>query len=286
MKIPVTYMSGAGNLFTVIDNREIKWENNIWEKMVLDLCHTDNFISEGLLIIDSSPEETDFKVNFFNPDGSYGAMCGNGGRCSVVYAASNGFFSDKTNSDDILIGMLDRIYHAKIIGNDVELWFPKPLTIQEKVSINTGYGTSNGTFIDVGARHFILNYKDIKSDKSFQDFELEEFAHEIRFHNQFAPLGCNVNIYEIISMNEILFSTYEKGVEDETGACGTGTLATALSANLKNEVDFPVKVIPTSKIPLFVDLKGIPPDKIEGMSLKGEVEFLGEAEIDVKYSGD
>jgi len=153
--------------------------------------------------------------------------------------------------------------------------------MNKKIVVNNN--EINGIYVNVNSDHFVINHKnnDIIKNKSFDDFCINTFAPPIRFHQEFEPNGVNVNIYSIVNRNKILLRTYERGVEAETGACGTGALSTMLAAYSLNEIDLPVTIIPPSKSPLTVDIEGEFPDKIKSLILEGNAEIKNEKEIEI-----
>ena len=277
-------MSGAGNLFTVIDNSKYLLSHEQLVILSPALCQTKKYKTEGLLVINKDDSYA-FITDFYNPDGSFGAMCGNGARCAVAFSNKFKLFEIESYPNEIQFFMCSRDYVARYNGKNIIIFFPPPIKIQHNLSINVENVTLSeieGSYVDVGSKHLVVNikkqaqWKDIPID----DLDLISIAPQYRYHLQFVPDGVNFNIYENIDKNIILLRTYEKGVEGETGACGTGAISTALVSVINNETEFPVTVIPTSKIPVIVDVIG-KIDNIEKISLEGPAEFIGETEIEI-----
>lgn len=284
MRIKTTYMSGAGNLFTVVDNTKYQLTHEQLVYLSPLLCQTKTFKTEGLLIISQSGNFA-FKADFYNPDGSFGAMCGNGARCALAFSNANKIFDFESYPKDIPFFMCGRDYVGKYNDKNIIIYFPPPSKIQTSLSVkieNVTLSEVEGSYVDVGSQHFVVNIKKqyIWENIPLDDFVLPVMAPYFRYHKQFAPEGVNFNIYEVKNKNTIMLRTYEKGVEAETGACGTGAISTALVSVMNNETTFPITVIPTSKIPVIVDIVGIR-DRIEKISLEGPAEFIGKAEIEV-----
>ncbi len=273
-------MSGAGNIFSVFDNRKMNLSLDFLRANAPKFCNLTNFKTEGLISANSGENSLDFTIDFFNPDGSYGAMCGNGGRCAARFARLNSFFSEKS---EVNFKMADNIYSAIIKNDSVSLYLPKPSEIIENIKIIFDSKEILGTYVNVGSDHFVSNIENYISidDSAFFEPDLNDISRSIRYHEQFQPRGVNVNFYKISKENSILIRTYERGVEAETGACGTGAVSTAISAALKNELNFPIILIPPSRIPLEVDVKGNFPKFIEKMILTGSAEIIAETEIDI-----
>ncbi|TAL70669.1 MAG: diaminopimelate epimerase [Bacteroidetes bacterium] len=284
MKLSVTYMSGAGNLFSVIDNRKYRLNHARLVELSHIICQTKTFKTEGLLVL-SNLENYAFKVDFYNPDGSFGVMCGNGARCAVVFSNKNNIFDIKYFQNEIPFFMCGRDYIGKYNDRNIIIYFPPPIKIQSQISLkleNETQGEIEGTYIDVGSQHFIVNLKKQAQwiNVTIENFDLMNIAPNYRYHKLFAPKGVNFNIYDEIDKKTILLRTYERGVEGETGACGTGAISTVISSVMNNETEFPVTVIPTSKIPVIVDIVGTI-DSIEQITLEGPAEFIGSDEIEI-----
>lgn len=254
MLIKTYRMSGAGNLFTVIDNRKYCFTDEQCQKLAVMLCNINDlndYKSEGFMALNNSTQ-FDFEVLFFNPDGSSGMMCGNGGRCAVNFAAEINKIQSKNN---ISFRMSGENYSANIVDGNVELILPKPISCEIDLEINLDNAIIQGSYVNVGSDHFVINKNSMPeySNKHLKDFDLVDFGPKIRFHNYFSPKGVNCNIYQTID-NIIYMRTYERGVEAETGACGTGAISTVLSSFLKAEIELPVKVFPTSGEALEIDI--------------------------------
>ncbi len=135
MEIEVTHMSGAGNLFSVVDNRDHKFNPKKGSQLARWLCEDNEFNSfktEGLILIGEGDREHEMLTEFFNPDGSHGAMCGNGGRCAVSFALEKKFFKSR---DIIRFKMAGESYRAQSLANSVKVFFPAPFQINPEVLI-------------------------------------------------------------------------------------------------------------------------------------------------------
>ena len=280
MEFEVEIMSGAGNIFSVIDNRERIYPPDLIRKYSNQIC-TKSYPqskTEGILLIEPSDEpKQDFSVKFFNPDGSFGMMCGNGGRCAVAFALEKGLFQPK--NEPIKFDVWGQEYSAEIIGTKIKIIFPPPKLIIENKKIETETQYFLGDFIDVGSPHFVVNF-DIMSkgtNTNFSNFPITELGRLIRYHKDFLPDGTNVDIFKIHD-DQIFLRTYERGVEAETGACGTGAIATAVSVFLKNPNRNSFEIIPTSKEKLKVVILH-DDKKIKEIDLIGGFKFLGKYKI-------
>ncbi|MBK9250005.1 MAG: diaminopimelate epimerase [Ignavibacteria bacterium] len=273
MKYDVHYMSGAGNLFSVIDGRKSTVTVEEWSSIAPILCGVDglNFRTEGLIILLNGGEILDFQTEFFNPDGSHGAMCGNGGRCAVQFAKQVLGLNRVKNFSFTMAGAL---YFAEFHGNNVRVHFPQPLEIKRDLHLESTEMNITCDYVDVGSQHIVVDYAQISSEsESFNTFDINQFAPPFRNHEALAPQGANVNLYSLQSNKSVMLRTFERGVEAETGACGTGALSSAVSLILAEKAVSPVKIIPTSGKPIIVGWNDT------NLWLEGPAEFIGRTEI-------
>lgn len=202
---------GAGNDFLVADNRDGSYK--LTEDAVRRLCnrHT-GFGADGLMLLENSHEH-DFRMVFYNPDGSCGMMCGNGGRCIVAFAAKLGF-------DSFTFDAADGIHEARIVERDGDRFIIR-LKMKDVASVETV--GDDGLFLDTGTRHFVRFVDDVEA------VDIASEGLRFRYDARFAPIGANVNFVSCDG-SSVKVRTYEKGVEAETLACGTGIVATALAS--------------------------------------------------------
>jgi diaminopimelate epimerase len=272
--------SGAGNDFVMINN----WDNEVpFEKQsdfALKICKEQFPEIDGVIFADKPKEkESLIRMNYFNRDGSYGAMCGNGARCIVQFSIDEGL----VNQSVFNLEAVGKTYKAKIKGNNiVKISFPPPSEIKLNIVLEDKALKVN--WVKVGSEHIVLFIKEEANKKvlnasSLDDVKVNELGKELRFSRQFQPKGANVNFADIISENEIRIRTYERGVERETLACGTGIISSAVVSSLLGKVNPPVKVLVQSGEWLTVDFKNIN-GKISNLSLEGSARKIGEGELE------
>lgn len=284
MIIDVTHMSGAGNLFTVLNNEKYNFDISQLQLLSPILCginEFNSFYSEGLIAVSESDDKTDFKSEFINPDGSYGAMCGNGGRCAVQYALKLGLIEDIDKK--INFSMSGNLYQSVLNPNgDITIFFNPPKKVIHNSKMNYNDEDYNFGFVDIGSQHLVIDYKSLKNFEKigFRDFDLVSFSRPFRFHKSIEPLGANVNVF-FFEKECIELRTYERGVEEETGACGTGAISTAIIASLNYDMKFPVKLIPPSKEPLYVDIIKSDEGKIREILLTGNARNINSSKINI-----
>lgn len=215
--------SGAGNTFIMIDGRSVDTGKYRSAAVISSLCR--EYGTDGLIVLTrSNSMSCDFAMEFFNPDGSSGMMCGNGGRCVVAFAADLGIIGDRCRFQ-----APDGEHSALLIGEGM-------VTLSMR-SPSDPVRMLEGWFIDTGARHFVTFVDDVES------VDVENLGRELRWAPQFAPEGVNVDFVQKMADGSIRVRTFEKGVERETLACGTGVTAAALvSLNLDSSLPQPVTV--------------------------------------------
>ena len=271
--------SGAGNDFVMLNN----WDNDVpFDKQgefTRKICEEQFPEIDGVIFVGKPlGKEALVRMNYFNRDGSYGAMCGNGARCIAQYSVDEKLI----NKDIFNLEAVDKTYEAEIKGNNtVKIYFPPPGEIKLNIVLDDILLIVN--WVQVGSEHIVLFIRDevnkkVLSTASLDDMKVDELGKELRFHRQFQPKGANVNFADVISKNEIRIRTYERGVERETLACGTGIISSAIVSSLLGKVNPPVKVLVQSGERLTVDFVN---DKgnISNLSLEGSARKIGEGEI-------
>jgi diaminopimelate epimerase len=216
---------GAGNDFLLADNRDGLLF--LTPSQISHLCDRHlGFGADGVMLLEKS-ETRDFKMVFFNPDGSTGMMCGNGGRCIVAYAADLGAVSGKF---PVVFDAPDGVHTA--ILSPRSLSDPEEQkTVRLKMSDVFGvksYPEEGACFLNTGTRHLV------KFVSGLKDYQVVSEGRKLRNDPRFAPEGTNVDFVEVAPEHSggpsLSVRTFEKGVEDETLACGTGIVASALAA--------------------------------------------------------
>lgn len=229
--IKITKMNGSGNDFIIVDNRSNLLKEVFFPALARILCRRRESVgADGLILVENSVI-ADFKWRFFNSDGSEAAMCGNGGRCVARYAFLNGIAKAK-----LAFETMAGVIRAEVTGQQVKLQLPSPTDVKlnQKISVD-GRNYTLGS-INTGVPHVVLIQENI-------DFApVIDVGRKIRFHPAFQPAGTNVNFVQLIDGSHLNIRTYERGVEDETLACGTGSVASALIAAALNHVESPVEV--------------------------------------------
>lgn len=212
-------MNGAGNDFLVLNNLEEHLPAGVLPQLARTLCERHLSIgADGLMVVDAPAQGGDYKMLFFNSDGSVGEMCGNGARCICRYGYENGL-AGETQTVETTAGIVtgqridSRLYKIRL--ND-----PTTVKLDFPVEVDgVRYACSYVELGDPGIPHAVVPYHDLKNA---DENELRELGRAIRWHSAF-PKGANVNFYEITGEDRLFERTFERGVEDFTYACGTGT---------------------------------------------------------------
>lgn len=277
IKIPFTKMSGAGNDFVVVDNRReiVKDNPSTFAQVVSERRR--GIGSDGVLIIEKSTKG-DFLMSYYNADGSFGGFCGNGGRCVARYAFLHGITSARP-----VFEALGHLYRAEVGGSRVRLEMMEPKDEKLRVALQCDGKALRLHQLNTGAPHVVifLDENQELGSASLSSFDVQRLGREIRYNPYFGTEGTNVNFSAVNDDGSLSIRTYERGVEGETLACGTGSVACALIANRVKGLGSPLMIIPKSKEPLTVTfLKE--KDSYKEVYLEGnaEIVFSGELKYD------
>ena len=224
-------MSGSGNDFILIDNRDGKVAEGEMGRLVERICRRRESVGADGLIFLTRSDQCDFAWRFFNPDGAEAEMCGNGGRCVARFAHLRGIAGPKMTFET-LAGPIS----AEVTGRVVKLLMPDPSGLEMDIDLAHEPGWLSMDFINTGVPHAVIQVKEIA------DHPVVEQGRAIRYHTMFSPEGTNADFIKVIGSDLIEMRTYERGVEDETLACGTGAIASALVASVRGTVSSPVRV--------------------------------------------
>jgi diaminopimelate epimerase len=259
----------SGNDFVIIDNR-----SGELDARELDYSEVARYASrrrvsvgaDGLLVIESSGK-ADIRMRIINPDGSEVDMCGNGARCAALYASMNGW------GEDIKIETRAGIIGAQVKGKSVKLRMSDPKNIKLAINLGVGATVMPVHSINTGVPHAVHIVEDIEK------FDVFGYGRKVREHPMFAPEGTNADFTGDIGPEGASVRTYERGVEDETPACGTGTVATAVVLGLLGHVSSPVKMKTHSGETLTVYYNILPGHLVRDVYLEGEASIVFEGKI-------
>jgi len=240
-KINFYKMSGSGNDFIIIDNRDNVVEEKKLSDFISSVCRRKMSVgADGLILIENA-ENIDFKWRFYNSDGSRAEMCGNGARCAARFAYINKIagpeMSFETDAGIVSAQVKNGLVKVKMTDS-------KDLKIDFTIDLENGPVTVSS--VNTGVPHVAIPVDGI------DDIEVVKLGREIRYHEKFAPAGANVNFFCPVKEDKIAIRTYERGVEDETLACGTGAVACALVYAYKEGIKSPVSVMTKSGVWLYI----------------------------------
>ncbi|MHB8067951.1 MAG: diaminopimelate epimerase [Desulfobaccales bacterium] len=230
-RIPFYKMHGGGNDFVLVDHRRALIPAAEQPRFARRVCARQVGVgADGLILIEGS-DKADFRWRFYNADGSEAEMCGNGGRCAARLAVLLGIARPEL-SFETLAGIM----HAEVKDREVrlELTGIEDSRLYQEIPINGK--TLTGHFLKVGVPHVVVPVKDL------EQVPVTFWGKIVRFHPLFQPAGTNVNFIRVQGSRALEVRTYERGVEDETLACGTGAVASALIAARLGHVQSPVAV--------------------------------------------
>lgn len=249
-------MHGAGNDFVMIDDRDGAFPASDRRRVAAIAARGTGVGCEGVILVQRS-ESADFRMRFFNPDGSEAELCGNGARCVAVFAKAIGAVRTDAMRFETLAGDV----RAEIVGPElVKVWMPQPKDLRED-------------FINSGVPHKIVPTDDLAAA------DVAGEGRRIRYSAEFEPDGTNVDFVAYQAPGRAGIRTYERGVEAESGACGTGAVAAALVGVAQHGLAFPVAVTTAKGYTLTVD------GSFDGMAfssvtLTGPVKRVFEGELD------
>jgi diaminopimelate epimerase len=269
MVLEFTKMNGAGNDFVLIDGRAKKV--SLTRDQIVRLCDRHRGVgADGVLVlVPSASGKADCAWEFYNSDGSTGEMCGNGARCfSRFVQRKAGLNRDLTFETEA--GIIKASFQGDRVT--VNLTAPRDLRLAEQVPLAGGPQTIHS--VNTGVPHAVLFVPD--ADKAM----VAQLGPEIRRHPHFAPKGTNVNFVQLLGPGSIRVRTFERGVEGETLACGTGVTASALIASRVHKFNSPVKVQVQGGDQLEVSFEGQNGD-FSNVRLSGPAEFVFDGRIDI-----
>ncbi len=220
MQLEFYKYQGAGNDFVIVNDLQGQFKRDDYE-LVRSLCDRRFGIGgDGLMLLRSS-EGYDFEMVYYNSDGYEGSMCGNGGRCIVAFA-----YHQKLVGKKCSFIATDGVHAAEVIDKEGEEWIS--LKMIDVIEISK---EGQGVFLDTGSPHYV------EFVRNLSEFPVVQKGREIRNSKRFMEKGTNVNFAEVLPNGDVKVRTYERGVEDETLACGTGVTAVTIAADYLNVIN-------------------------------------------------
>lgn len=263
-----TKMNGAGNDFVMIDNRA--GEVRLRPEQIVRICDRHHGIgADGILLLEKGSNGADFRMRYYNRDGGEAEMCGNGARCFARFANKIAG-APKKISFQTPAGLIRGELHGELVT--LQMSEPKDLRLGIELVVNGEKERVH--FVNSGVPHVVVPVSKV------DDVDILRRGAAIRHHEMFSQAGANVNFIERRGAQKILVRTYERGVEDETLACGTGVVASALIFAATEKIDGPISVTVRSGSELSVGFKRAG-DRFTDVTLTGPAEFAFEGTIEV-----
>ena len=271
MKIKFWKMHGAQNDFVLFDDRRGGFPAADREFIAHLAARHSGIGAEGVILIQKS-KAAGFLMRFFNPDGGEVGMCGNGARCAARLAFELSI-TEKTMTIETAAGQIE----AQVMQKGIRLWMTPPLGWELNGSLDLAGRNLTYGFVNTGVPHVVMRTGELR------DVDVQGIGSAVRRHRQFAPAGTNVNFMEISPDGELYVRTYERGVEAETLACGTGATACGLIAAKNGWVKLPVKVHVASGDVLTVDGE-LTEEGARNVTLTGPTEHVFEGTVEYRIS--
>jgi diaminopimelate epimerase len=231
--IPFEKMSGTGNDFVIIDNRLLGIPPAEQPELARKICRRMFSVgADGLIFIEDSTV-ADFAWNFYNADGSVAEMCGNGSRCAARFAFRHKIAGRKMQFETLAGIVVAEVGEEEAV---VRVKLPPPRDFRLGLSLRIGEEERPVGYVDTGVPHAVIFVEE-------DEVPVKTWGRMVRFHRLFEPRGANANFVKVLPDGRIKVRTYERGVEAETMACGTGAVASALFAAMQKGLDSPIEVI-------------------------------------------
>lgn len=263
-----TKMNGAGNDFVMIDNRT--GDIRLSPAQVALICNRHRGVgADGILLLEKSTNGADFRMRYYNSDGGEAEMCGNGARCFARFANKVAHAPARI-SFETPAGVI----RAELHGELVTLHLSDPRDLKLNVSLHVAGKKKNVHFVNPGVPHVVIPVAKI------DNVDVRNEGAALRRHKMFSPAGANVNFLEKRGAHQIAIRTYERGVENETLACGTGVVASALIFAAIEKVDGPIGVLVRGGNELQVGLKR-DGEQFREVTLTGPAEFVFDGTIEI-----
>lgn len=267
-------MNGAGNDFIILDNREVRLPHSLFPAIAKTLCRRRMSIgADGLMVVEEPRQGGDYRMLFYNADGSAGEMCGNGARCICRYGYEKGLAGPvqrvETPSGLVTGQRIDR--------RDYRVRLTDPTVIRLDYPVEADHRFFACSYIELGTPGLPHASVPMEGLSGMDQDRLRDLGRLLRWNPAF-PKGANINFYEITGPDQITELTYERGVEDFTYACGTGTGATVLALTLKGLVsgeDVRVSV-PGGLLRVTIDRDC---EQVKAIWLTGPTNFVCEGEV-------
>lgn len=268
MDIRFTKMNGAGNDFVVLDNRDGGYVLDAGS--IARLCDRHRGVgADGLLAVEKSRGPGDFRMRYFNSDGGEAEMCGNGARCFARFAACLLTEPLASVSFETQAGLITAVLEGDLVTLDMG----QPQDYRPVQSLTLSDSAWPVHFINTGVPHAVVFVPEV------EHIDVQKLGAALRWHEAFSPKGTNANFAQVLADRSLSLRTYERGVEGETLACGTGVCAAALLHAIESGASSPVNVKVRGGDTLRVDFERLVDGTISVARLTGPADFVFEGVI-------
>jgi diaminopimelate epimerase len=263
-------MNGAGNDFVVVDNRDLTL--SLTKDQIEQLCDRHRGVgADGLLAVEPAESGADFKFRYYNADGGEAEMCGNGARCFGRFTAALMDELPERVTFETIAGTLA----AELVEDDIRIAMSDPKDLKLDTGVKLDGLDATLRFVNTGVPHAVAFVEDLAA------VDVVKFGAAIRYHEAFAPAGTNANFATVLAPGHIAIRTYERGVEDETLACGTGMVACALIHHLLTGAPSPIKVDVKGGDTLEIGFEKSGESTFCKVTLTGPADFVFEGDIEI-----
>ena len=263
-------MNGAGNDFVVIDNRSL--DLNLSREQIAQLCNRQRGVgADGLLAVEPAENAADFKFRYYNADGGEAEMCGNGARCFGKFTA--GLLGE--NISEVTFETIAGTLGAEILGDDVRIAMSDPFDLEMDTPVVIDGLDYPVYSLNTGVPHAVVFVDDL------QQIDVVKYGAALRYHDHFSPNGTNANFVSVTTDSHIAIRTYERGVEGETLACGTGMVACALIHHLLTGASSPVKVDVAGGETLEIGFGKTGETSFQNVTLTGPADHVFEGNVTI-----
>ena len=267
MTLQFPKMNGAGNDFVVIDNRDLS--QNLTKEQIAHLCDRHRGIgADGMLVVEPAENGADVKFRYYNADGGEAEMCGNGARCFGRYTARLLGDDRTTLTFETIAGILT----AELIGDEVRIAMSEPFDLEMNSPVSSVAPVHN---LNTGVPHAVVFV-----DK-LNELDIVSAGSAIRYHQHYQPDGTNANFVGVLAADHLSVRTYERGVENETLACGTGITACALIHHLLTGARSPVRIDVQGGDTLSVGFETGPDQTFTNVTLTGPADFVFDGQMTI-----
>lgn len=270
MQLQFVKMNGAGNDFVMLDNRDLAL--SLSGEQIARLCDRHRGVgADGLLLVEPASDGGDFKMRYYNADGGEAEMCGNGARCFGRFVNHLHGNTLQQVRFETLAGLIS----AEFEGDQVRINMSAPFDLKLSQTLPVAGETLTVHSINTGVPHAVVFSDDADS------VDVRKLGAGLRYHEAFAPKGANANFVQVLAPDSIRIRTYERGVEDETLACGTGMVACALIHHELSGAPSPIRVRVQGGDTLAVGFEETAPHQYRNVTLFGPADFAFTGAVEI-----